>query len=415
MNPGDDFDAAGFVKSPWSSRITLYELIVFLLAFCLALKALYFVGVNPTLLAFVSCVTMGLDAVLAIVVIRKLAQSKGAIFVGSAVALGLLSALFSRSMIVIKGVLLVFGAKNESLRRVLNACWLGFALALGIGVLSSAAGLGSTEEFRRDGLGLGFFHPNQAALFATLTILMIAVSSAGSVRELQGNVPRLLFSLLLMVYIWLTGSRSGLAIIVLVLTLALLYERLRARGKLGGDLARTMLCFAAPVTFLFTVGTAALLFDSSLIQSLDRVVTNRIWLNWFALGNFAITPFGQVVDLHIEGVHNVFTGNWNVTTTVDNTYVAGLLSYGVFATAFWLFAAVGSARRAWDEGNSLLFGASIALAFYAFTESQLMDPLLFFPLLGIYAATTCSGQSRSTASRACQGPSSEFLDRCGNS
>ena len=107
MNLGDNFDAAGFVKGPWRSRITLNGLIVLLLAFCLALKALHFVGVEPTLLAFVSCVTTGFDALLAIVVIRKLARSNGAIFVGTAVDLGLLSVLFSRIMIVIKGVLLV--------------------------------------------------------------------------------------------------------------------------------------------------------------------------------------------------------------------------------------------------------------------------------------------------------------------
>ena len=129
--------------------------------------------------------------------------------------------------------------------------------------------------------------------------------------------------------------------------------------------------------------SAYALYQSPFVQWLNDLFSTRIWLNWYALNNFDITLFGQVVDFQITGVHNTLTDNWNVSTTIDCTYVAGLIRFGLVGIALWLFATYQATKRSWERGGVAAACAAFALAACAFTESQLMDPLIFFPILGI--------------------------------
>ena len=131
---------------------------------------------------------------------------------------------------------------------------------------------------------------------------------------------------------------------------------------------------------LFSLVSAYALFDSTVVQKIDYALSNRLWLNWFALDTFDIRAFGQEISLHVTGVHNTLRNTWNITTTVDCTYVAALLSYGVFGIIFWLMGYVLAFRRAWDDRKASIVAALVIFSLYAFTESQLTDVLINFGL-----------------------------------
>lgn len=405
LNPARESEA-GQIKHVDAGTITLYEAVVFLLALCLGLGKLYFVSSSNVLSTTVSFASTALDALLAIVVISKLGATSGILAILSIGVVGAVSAYCTSSLLVLKSLLLIVGAKNENILRVFRTCAVAYLMTLVLGCLTSILGLASAETFRRGGMALGFVHPNQASLLAAVSLMMFAVSGTKSSRDSKLSAKEFALATVLVVFILLTGSRTAL----LALGVGIFFTIISSTASKNGSakVLRLLTGLFAPALFLFSLVTAATLYSSPFAQWLDNVFVTRIWLNWFALSNFDITLFGQEINLHITGVHNTLLDTWNVTTTVDCTYIAGLLVYGIVVFFIWVVASCLSTEAAWRSRNFVMVGSSVALAFYAFTESQLMDPLLYFTFLNICvgwkahagAVVSCGGDSRLLAVQA---------------
>lgn len=188
-----------------------------------------------------------------------------------------------------------------------------------------------------------------------------------------------------------TGSRTALAAAGLALVFSFFLNSMDVFNK---RLFRTALLVLPFLLFAFAFLSSFYLFGSSFIQKIDEVLLNRIWLNWFALGNFDISVFGQQVSMHVEGVHNELRDTWNITTTVDCTYVATSISYGLFGIFMWLLSYVLAFRRAWNEHKAAVVSVLAIFALYAFMESQLTDVLINFGLFCTFSnlATRDSGR-----------------------
>lgn len=391
---------AGQIKHVNAGTISLYEAVVFLLALCLGLGKLYFVSGSNVLSAAVSYASTALDALLAIVIVSKLGATSGILAILSIGVVGAVSAYCTSSLLVLKSLLLIVGAQNENIQRVFRACAVAYLMTLVLGCVTSILGLASAETFRRGGMALGFVHPNQAALLAAVSLMMFAVSGTKLSRDSKLSAKEFALGTVLVVFILLTGSRTAL----LVLGVGIFFTIISYTASKNGSakVLRLLTDLVAPALFVFSLVTASTLYSSPFAQWLDNVFSTRIWLNWYALSNFDITLFGQEINLHIAGVHNTLRDVWNITTTVDCTYVAGLLVYGVVVFFIWIVASCLSSEAAWRSRNFVMVGSSVALAYYAFTESQLMDPLLYFTFLNICvgwkahtgAAISCGADSR---------------------
>lgn len=358
-------------------KITLYELNVFLLAFCQGLSMLFFVNDTELLSMAVDFITVAADVLLVIVVIQKLKEYDHIVALLLLGFLGIVSFYFTASILMIKAMLLVIGAKGESITRVFRALWLAFLISIILGLMTDIAGLGSSEQFRRNGWGIGFEHPNQAALLASVSIMLICVANSMETGKPIGSPAIFAVILSLLLLIWATGSRTSLLVLAVFIGCYYLYRRAVNNGS---DRIPILLSLCAPALLIFSLVTAHLLFHSGFVQWLDTLFSTRIWLNWFAINNFDITLFGQTAELQVSGVHNTLRDTWNVTTTIDCTYISGLLRFGIIGIIIWTYASYITPRNAWKSAP-MLASASIALSVYAFTESQLMDPLLSFPLL----------------------------------
>lgn len=398
LNPVRESEA-GRIKYNNVGTITLYEAVVFLLALCLGLGKLYFVSSSNVLSAAVSYASTALDALLAIVIISKLGAFSGILAILSIGAVGAVSAYYTSSLLVLKSLLLIAGAQNENILRVFRACAVAYLMTLVLGCLTFILGLGPAVTFRRGGMALGFGHPNQAALLAAVSLMMFAVSGTRLSRDSKLSAKKVALATVLVVCILLTGSRTALMALGVGIFFTIICYTASKNGS--AKALRFLTGLAAPALFVFSLVTASTLYSSHFVQWLDNVFVTRIWLNWYALSNFDITLFGQEINFHIAGVHNTLYDAWNVTTTVDCSYVAGLLVYGVVVCFIWIVASCLSSEAAWRSRNFVMVGSSVALAFYAFTESQLMDPLLYFTFLNICvgwkahtrAAISCGGNS----------------------
>ena len=74
---------------------------------------------------------------------------------------------------------------------------------------------------------------------------------------------------------------------------------------------------------------------------------NRIFLNWFILSKNRITLFGQNIQLHYTGIHNEIINQWNISTTVDGTYIGMLLLLGLIPTIIFLIGYIALVHKGW--------------------------------------------------------------------
>lgn len=355
------------------SQHSIYHVCVTLMSFLVAFKNLTLISSFDEIKTLVSMLELFCDFLLFIVYISKVRDLKGAVFFVTLVSLCLASAWCSKSFLAIKGLLLVVGATNEDYAGILKSESKAIFLVMIVGLCCQLLGLPSSV-FRRGGLSLGFSHPNQAALFSVVSILALYASN-----DLRGISQKYdwFYWLFGIGCIFATGSRTALFAVALSVVLSVL---IKSTGLFEIKAIRFILGLLPFLLLLFSIVSAYTLFDSTLVQKIDYALSNRLWLNWFALDTFDIRAFGQEISLHVTGVHNTLRNTWNVTTTVDCTYVAALLNYGVFGTIFWLMGYFLAFRRAWDDRKASVVAALAVFSLYAFTESQLTDVLINFGL-----------------------------------
>lgn len=373
----------GFVK-PLSS-MSLYEIAIFFVFLDVGLQGLYIVSSNSTIGSIVGWLGPILDLLLVIITLTKLGDIRHSPLIVILIVLGAAIAYESGSIIVIKSVLLIVCAKGESYLKIVKLAKFALLAVLIIGLCSDVTGFASTEAFRRNGLALGFIHPNQAALTACVILLLDYVEQSMS----KNRFSPFPVSLIMLVCIILTGSKTGFVLAAIPL---LLYFVFRGFYNGSNKVFNRILLFAMFGMLLFSIVSAVFLFEVPMFQSLNSFFTGRLWLNWFALSNFDFTLFGQTSNLSIEGVYNPTTGNWNTTTTIDCSYIVALIRYGAIGLFLWAFAYVVAVKRALDSASPAIAVAAAILALYAFTESQLFTAIQFFPLLCIFSDLECANE-----------------------
>ena len=138
----------------------------------------------------------------------------------------------------------------------------------------------------------------------------------------------------------------------------------------------------APILLLFTYATAELFPVNTIVQKMNVVLTNRIFLNWFILSKNKITLFGQNVQLNYSGIYNEIINKWNINTTVDGTYIIMLLLLGLIPTIMFMIGYVAVVHRGGKRKDYLLITAAVLLANYALMETRFTS--IFFNFVFFY-------------------------------
>lgn len=358
-------------------RFHLVDILVFCMFFNLGLGSLYMFANNEILALLVDMVDLLLILLLLFLFLKKMRGVRHPINVAVLLVLGVIIACCTKSIIFLKATMLLFALKDEPYVNVVQSARAGLVIAVLIGLATCFLGLDSEEQFRRNGMAFGFGHPNQAALFYSLIVMMgVVVGESGKRSKIS-----LSFDVILIWLILETGSKTALIAIAASFVLFKVFH---------GDIfySRTVECITmlTPVAiFVFAIVSAVFLYKIPALQWVNDFFTGRLWLNHFALSNFRITVFGQASDLHVSGVYNDLLGWGNITTTVDCAYISSLISYGVVGVGLMMLTIVVTLRKAWKSESSALMATTLVLCFYAFSESIVFSPYIFFPVLSIFA------------------------------
>lgn len=366
--------------------ITLFEICLSLLVLSDGLSRLVIWPSDGMANTLVNLMQLGLYALLAIDLVRRRYSVSTYICVVVSAAIFILGWSRTHDSVYIRDVLLIVAAKDVPFERTVRAMRITITVVVCIAVLTVIVGIAPIITYRRGGLSLGFAHPNQLALILTVIVLMWLAERR---KQLQGKDLAVAGAWSFVTYA-ITRSRTPLILmgVVILLGVAQVRKPNRTVGKFLSIVAPSvpLLCL------LFTYVTAMLLTSSQLVNRLDLILSNRIWLNWYAFSHHDLTLFGQVVDLTAGSgtVYNEIRGVWNSLVTVDNTYTLSLITLGLVPTLVFIVWNTFSLKKLADSGDFYLVVLEVALCIYGITEAQMMDVFNNFVLLATFTASASS-------------------------
>lgn len=287
------------------------------------------------------------------------------------------------------GALFIIAAERVPWRQIIKTCLVGilsmFCVTIFFYILGYAPDLKNYEG--KYPVSFGYGNPNLAAEHIVLIVLLAIILTEyfQIERKRAWHILLCVVAVILCIYL-----KSKTAIISLAVTASLMpvlkCVTLRDIGKKRLDrLLHLIMMIFMPIMVIFDYVTALMFSSNKLVQKLDSLLTNRIFLNSFAFKYFPIKLFGNDVDLHVKHVHNAVRNTWNITTTVDCSYTLSLLILGLIPSIIVLMAYAFMINKVWKNRDYMILMASIVLCFYAYMESQFLQVYYFFPFLYMMA------------------------------
>lgn len=283
-----------------------------------------------------------------------------------------------------KSLLLVLAAKNESYKKIMKYCRISTIVVICIAILTWPLVFSESNAFRRNGLALGFGHPNVAAQFMMVSIFLWFAEKG---EKLKRKDFLFVEAYGLIVYA-ITRSRTT-TILIMALPVVVVIIRKAYSRKHRHFILDNLCKFSQLFLLLFTYITAATLEHSKILNALDLILANRIFLNYYGLKNYGISLFGQNVTLvdNSGTVYNNIRNAYNWSVTIDSGYMVALLTMGLLPTLIFCLGYYLVMKRAVKMSNYMVASIAIMLAIYSFTESRMLEiyyNFVYFYILADY-------------------------------
>lgn len=279
----------------------------------------------------------------------------------------------------LRAFLLILAAKNFELKKILKSCRYSLIITVIISVILFLFGI-SVGSVRRNFISWGFVHPNVAGQVMMLVVLLW-VSENENIKKID----TMLFWGAVIIGAFTGARTSAILLIALILMLPILKYVVSKQNFLAD-----ILCYLNPFLLWLTYYTANKLDISRFAQLMDKILVNRIFLNYFALNHWGIKLFGQDISLTTTGTvyNNIRNVYWTTGTTVDSTYMTSLLVMGLLPTLIWSISYIFTMKKMKENKNYLLFGVAIILCFEAFTETGMIEIYNNFVLFYLTSAVS---------------------------
>lgn len=254
-----------------------------------------------------------------------------------------------------------FGLKYDSFFRDIRRTYLLLILPI---FLLGIAGIIPSTIVRRGYSTYGFVHTNVIAMFVLSMVACYIIEKNGKLR-LRNYVVITLTDAVLWV---ITDTRSSCAIILLLLIInALLQTKLFSkinRMKFSHLLVYALIPLATAFSFYLAINYES---NSLLIESMNKVTSNRIYMAWIVFSRMTPSLFGNYISGDL----------------VENAYIISIYQYGIIATlvvfAFYIYALNSSIKR----NDFATLAVLICFIVHGIIEGSTFEPFVNIALVPI--------------------------------
>lgn len=358
------------MKIQKSKSISLYNIILILLVVMNEITTIYVFSNIPELDRAINFLQLFLYIGLIYIVIKKKYTLKKLLLfciIGGLLLIGYIS---SGQAAFFKGFLLIIAASNVPYKKILRTCRMATMFIVILSILLWLMGISDSGIGRRDAIAIGFVHPNVAAQMIMLVCLLWASEMSEKIKYRDYFVIELVGVLIF----FITDSRTS-TIVVVLLPFLLEFNKRILKYRQVGKIPAFLLTYSQLLITIFAYVTARFLEDNSFFQSLNLILSSRLFLNYYVLNQYGVKLFGQNVTLQdysgkiYNNIQNLY--NWNITC--DCSYMFSLIVMGLIPTIIVLIGFIILMRKAIKNKNYMVISIAVVLAMYAFTESQMLE------------------------------------------
>ncbi len=361
----------------------LYNYVVFALVLISVLQRNVFLSKSELFSEIVQIFEIFSYIVLLFCMFEKKYSSKFIISIIVLVIILLYGYLKSGMSLYFRSLLLIVAARNVDYNQIVRCMQLAIIIGVVISSTLYFVGLAPdwTSKFHYEGMGFGFGGGNGIG-----QLLCICVMMGCYIKYSEGK--RISIGAVIIIVIinyYVTTSRTAMLITAGTPVAFWLSQKvfLDSSKKIRRFIAYSI----SPLLFAFTYISAMLYPTNAAMQKLDSILSNRVFLNYYALTKYPLTLFGQEVFLHDTKVYNAVSGVGNISVTVDCSYTLSLVSIGLIPSAFFSLTYILVIKKAIKQNNTALIGSAILLSVYAFTEVQMLEINYNFVYLSLLSIT----------------------------
>lgn len=270
--------------------------------------------------------------------------------------------------------LFIIASKGENYERIIKKLYLSMWIVLIVATICYVCSIDYTTFIHqvKDGVDLALGQKNQAGLFFACLFLMKKAWESTSKKMYKDWIYAF-------VVLTITKSKTAFVVILLYPIMIKMYNYVLVKEKKWMRVITEML---VPFLLLFSYFSAKMYESNIFVQMVDKILTNRIFLNWYILSRNKLTLWGQNIKLSYTGVHNPVRDTWNITTTVDNAYMLAVLVMGIIPVFLFIIGYIMVIRRAFEDRNVVVIVTAVIFALYGISEVKTVS--IFFNFVYLY-------------------------------
>lgn len=361
-------------------KISLSEVCCVVLFFLYSLGKIYIFSTSDIYLYLREGIELCIYALMIYIIIKKKLSNKEFFLfslIGSILLYGYLSVGYA---VWFRAILMIFILKNVNFRKVCKSLFYATLIPLLTGILLYLLRISDSGVIRRGAAAWGFSSPNTfAMLIVTVWMLWLCSKSYISTKDYISTLILTFFGYLL------HGSRSFVVVMCLLPFLDWTVKKLMLLRK--SELIREIVCFSQAFFLTLSVILVKLYPVNAFVQGLNPLLGGRVFLNYYNYNKYGVSLFGKAVSLYntTDRVYNdVFKVYSNANySTVDNVYIAVLITMGIVQTIIFMIGYYLLVRKAWKNKNAIVVVIAIIFSAYGFTETAPQEIYMNFVYLYI--------------------------------
>ena len=364
------------------NKKSMFIMCLFLLSLLENLKKIYILSLNSGFLNLENKIKYPIYAILLLSILYQkyyVREFLIGLVIGTLLFVGYLKSHMSGFL---EAFLLLLASKDVEINKIFKTIRYSIFISIILALILYALGISNAGVARRGYSSFGFSHPNQAAQMYMLFILLWIAEH----YKYQLGKMNLIIALSCIGIVLLTGSRTVLVTMVSFIVLLPLMKKYFEKFS-SKNLGIKLIEGIHPLFTLFTYIAAKNLGNSLLLQKLDVITVNRLFLNYYALIRFGVYWFGQDTDLKTYGnvYNNIRNVYWTTGTTVDSAYMTSILAMGIIPTIIWTIGYMAMMIRVAKIRNYVFFTLAIVLCLESFMETGMLEIYNNFVLFFLFA------------------------------
>ena len=362
--------------------ISLYGLCIGILVFLFCFEHSYIISSNSSMYNLLSNSEWIIYFVLVGLIIIERKYSKKQLMI---IALGgvLLCIVYIQSGYAapLKMLIVIMASRKRRFDDIASIIFYSYVSAILLTIVLYLLGISDSGVQRRGYSALGFISANVIGGYILVCYLIWMYKKKNRKKTWMITV-----TLALLVY-FIINNRS-VVFLILITPLCLRYFKYLVQSNKDNKWWKKIVIWLPVICIFSCIITAEMYPANALIQKLDMIFNQRIYLNYRNITLYGVKVFGQHVLWGTgQTFYNSVTRTYSDYNTVDNSYVCLLIQMGAITTAAYVLLYARVAKKMFKEKNAEMLCFIVILALYGMTESSIIDVFINVPLISLMACT----------------------------